>query len=248
MTKRFGTTTVVNNVSLRVADGEWLVLLGTSGSGKTTTLKMTNRLVEPSAGMVTIDGKDVAAVDPHALRRSIGYVFQRIGLFPHMTVGQNIAVPLLLAGWQRPAIAARVRELMKMLELDDSLIDRRPAALSGGQSQRVGVARALASRPRILLLDEPFGALDPLTRGRLWQSLLRIRESAALTAIFVTHDIVEGLTIGHRLGVMVEGRLVQIGTPQELFAAPKHEFVAGLVASATRQARAIDAIMSPEPL
>ncbi len=176
LSKRFGEFTAVNELSLRVDEGELLVLVGGSGSGKTTTLKMVNRLIEPTAGRVLIDGQDAGGIEPHVLRRRIGYAFQRIGLFPNMSVGENIAIPLTLQGWEPARIARRVDELLELVELAPGIsADRRPAELSGGQKQRVGVARALAASPRVMLLDEPFGALDPLTRDRLQQSFLRIR-------------------------------------------------------------------------
>ena len=244
LTKRYGASTVVDRLSLTVAEGELLVLLGTSGSGKTTTLKMVNRLIEPSSGRVIIDGRDASTIEPHDLRRKIGYVFQRIGLFPHMTVAENVAVTLTLLGWTEASIARRVDELLDLLELDPAFRDRRPAELSGGQQQRVGVARALAASPRLMLLDEPFGALDPLTRDRLQQSFLRIRRQLKLTAIFVTHDMVEALVIGDRIAVMHEGRLVQIGTPAELLQAPADDYVLQLMNTPRRQAALVDGFLA----
>jgi osmoprotectant transport system ATP-binding protein len=244
LTKRYGASTVVDRLSLTVAEGELLVLLGTSGSGKTTTLKMVNRLIEPSAGRVIIDGRDASTIEPHDLRRKIGYVFQRIGLFPHMTVAENVAVTLTLLGWTEASIARRVDELLDLLELDPAFRDRRPAELSGGQQQRVGVARALAASPRLMLLDEPFGALDPLTRDRLQQSFLRIRRQLKLTAIFVTHDMVEALVIGDRIAVMHEGRLIQIGTPAELLQAPTDDYVLQLMNTPKRQAALVDGFLA----
>ena len=170
LVRRYGGEVAVADVSFRVAAGEMLALVGSSGSGKTTTLKMINRLVEPDAGRVVVDGRDTASVEPHMLRRSIGYVFQGIGLFPHLTVARNVAVPLRLAGWSRDRIRTRVAELLALVELDEALAARFPDELSGGQQQRAGVARALAASPRVMLLDEPFGALDPLTRDRLQRS------------------------------------------------------------------------------
>ena len=221
LTKQYGRVTAVDGLSLTVAEGELVVLLGGSGSGKTTTLKMLNRLIEPTSGRVVIDGQDALSVEPHELRRRVGYVFQRVGLFPHMNVGENVAITLTLMGWDRGRAAARVEELLELVELDPAAMrERRPAELSGGEQQRVGVARALAASPRLMLLDEPFGALDPLTRDRLQQSFLRIRRTLRLTAIFVTHDMVEALLVGDRIGVMHHGRLVQIGTPSQLLQAP----------------------------
>jgi osmoprotectant transport system ATP-binding protein len=243
LARRYGDRLAVDGVSFRVAAGELLALVGASGSGKTTTLKMINRLVLPSAGRVLVEGKDVATLETHRLRRSIGYVFQGVGLFPHMTVGDNVAVPLRLAGWERDRSRARVAELLTLVELDPQLASRRPSELSGGQQQRVGVARALAVSPRIMLLDEPFGALDPLTRDRLQQSFLELRRRLELTAVLVTHDMAEALLLADRVGVMHEGRLVQIGTPAELLRAPADAHVALLLATPRRQARRLDELL-----
>jgi osmoprotectant transport system ATP-binding protein len=244
LTKRYGEFAAVSELSLRVEEGELLVLVGGSGSGKTTTLKMINRLVEPSAGTVLIDGQVTDGIAPHTLRRRIGYAFQRVGLFPHMSVGENIAIPLTLEGWDQARIARRVDELLELVELAPGVsADRRPVELSGGQKQRVGVARALAASPRLMLLDEPFGALDPLTRDRLQQSFLRIRKSLALTAVFVTHDMAEALLVGDRIGIMREGRLIQIGTPRELLHAPSDDYVQQLIETPMRQASMVDALL-----
>ena len=244
LTKRYASAVAVDDLSLHVSEGELLVLLGGSGSGKTTTLKMVNRLIEPSAGRITIDGQDVGAIAAHELRRRIGYVFQRIGLFPQMTIAENVGVTLTLLAWDATRIRRRVDELLELVELSPDLVrDRRPAELSGGQQQRVGVARALAASPRVMLLDEPFGALDPLTRDRLQQSFLRIRRQLDLTAIFVTHDMVEALLVGDRIAVMNEGRLVQIGTPRELLQAPADDYVRQLMDTPMRQARLVDTLI-----
>jgi osmoprotectant transport system ATP-binding protein len=244
LTKRYGDVAAVDALSLKVEDGELLVLLGGSGSGKTTTLKMINRLIEPTSGHVTIDGQDARAFEPYELRRRIGYVFQKIGLFPHMTIADNVAVTLTLIGWDASRIQGRVDELLELVELaPDAVRERRPTELSGGQQQRVGVARALAASPRLMLLDEPFGALDPLTRDRLQQSFMRIRRQLGLTAIFVTHDMVEALLVGDRIAVMNEGRLVQIGSPRELLQDPADAYVRQLMETPTRQARVMDALL-----
>ena len=247
LVKRYGDAVVVDDVSLRVRAGELVVLLGGSGSGKTTTLKMINRLIEPSAGSVRLDGADTADLPPHELRRRIGYVFQRVGLFPHMTVGENVAVTPGLLGWPPERIAARVDELLDLVELDPAVRDRRPGALSGGQQQRVGVARALAAEPRVMLLDEPFGALDPVTRERLQQSFLRIREQLALTVVFVTHDMTEALTLADRIAVLRRGRLLQVGTPRDLLTRPADDYVDRLMSTPRRQAAAVDALLAGAP-
>ena len=242
--KRYDNVIAVDQLSLTVADGELLVLLGGSGSGKTTTLKMVNRLIEPTSGHVLIEGRDAGAIEPHELRRRIGYVFQKAGLFPHMTVAENVAVTLTLLGWDRVRLQARVDELLELVELaPDQVRGRQPSELSGGQQQRVGVARALAASPRLMLLDEPFGALDPLTRDRLQQSFLRIRRHLALTAIFVTHDMGEAILIGDRIAVMHEGRLVQVGSPRELLQRPADDYVRRLMETPTRQARIVDTLL-----
>jgi osmoprotectant transport system ATP-binding protein len=249
LTRRYGQVTAVDRLSLKINEGELVVLLGGSGSGKTTTLKMVNRLIEPTSGRVLIDGQDAGAIEPYELRRRIGYVFQRVGLFPHMTVGENVGVTLTLLGWDRRRTAARVDELLELVELDPALMrDRHPDELSGGEQQRVGVARALAASPRLMLLDEPFGALDPLTRDRLQQSFLRIRQRLALTAIFVTHDMVEALLVGDRIAVMHGGRLVQIGTPSELLQSPADDYVRQLMATPRRQAELVDGLLTARRL
>jgi osmoprotectant transport system ATP-binding protein len=245
LTKRFGEQVAVAGLSLTVAEGELLVLLGGSGCGKTTTLRMVNRLTEPTSGQVLVDGADTAALAPHELRRRIGYAFQRVGLFPHMTVAENVGVTPSLLGWDAPRIRRRVDELLELVELDPATMrDRRPDELSGGQQQRVGVARALAAEPRLMLLDEPFGALDPLTRDRIQQSFRRIREALHLTAIFVTHDMGEALVLGDRIAVMDAGRLLQVGTPHELLTSPADDTVRQLMDTPRRQAAAVDALLA----
>jgi len=239
LTRRYGRALAVDGVSFRVDPGQVLALVGDSGSGKTTTLKMINRLVEPDGGRVLVEGRDTASLDPHALRRSIGYVFQGVGLFPHMSVAENVAVPLRLLGWPRDRSRARVAELLALVELDASLAARLPAALSGGEQQRVGVARALAASPRVMLLDEPFGALDPLTRDRLQRSFDELRHRLSLTAVFVTHDVAEALVLADRIGVMRAGRLVQVGTPGEIARRPADDDVARLLDTPRRQARLV---------
>lgn len=234
--KRLGDAPVVDGVSFTVARGERLVLLGGSGSGKTTTLKMVNRLIEPDDGRVELDGIDVTTLPRHDLRRRIGYCFQQVGLFPHMSVEENVGITPHLLGWPRARIRERVDELLALVELDPATFrDRAPASLSGGQQQRVGVARALAADPSVLLLDEPFGALDPLVRARLQQSFLEIARRLALTVVFVTHDVVEAMLVADRIAVLHEGRLAQLGTADELLARPANEYVRALLTTPLRQ-------------
>jgi len=243
LSKSFGARMVVDRLSLRVRRGELLVLLGESGSGKTTTLKMINRLIEPTSGRVRIDGVDTTTLEPHELRRQVGYCFQQVGLFPHLTVAENIAITPVLLGWDPARVSRRVAELLDLVELDASdFRGRRPDQLSGGQQQRVGVARALAARPAVMLLDEPFGALDPLTRDRLQQSFQGIRRNLGLTAIFVTHDMTEALLLGDRIAVMRAGHLVQVGAPAELLHEPATAYVADLMSMPARQAEALAAL------
>ena len=245
LTKRYGDQAVVDDVSLSVAEGELLAVLGGSGCGKTTTLKMINRLIEPSSGSVQVGGEDVTGLPPHELRRRIGYAFQQVGLFPHMSVARNVAVTPTLLGWSEADVRRRVDELLELVELDPAAVrDRRPDQLSGGQQQRVGVARALAARPRVMLLDEPFGALDPLTRQRLQESFVRIRRRLSVTAVFVTHDMVEALVLGDRIAVMRAGRLVQVGTPAELMRSPADDYVRQLVDTPCRDARVVDSLLA----
>ena len=221
-----GGAEAVRDLSMEVREGETLVLLGTSGSGKTTTMKMVNRLIEPTAGYVLIDDTDVMEQDPIVLRRTIGYAIQHIGLFPHMTIAQNIAVIPRLLGWSGDEIAERVGALLDMMALDPAEFrDRYPAQLSGGQKQRVGVARALAADPPIVLMDEPFGALDPITREQLQDEFIDLESEIRKTVIFVTHDIFEAVKMGDRIALLDDGCLQQLATPSELIESPANEFV-----------------------
>jgi len=224
-------TEAVKGVSFEIPKGEFCVLLGPSGCGKTTTLKMINRLIPVTSGRILIDGKDIAKVDENELRRGIGYAIQEIGLFPHMTVEENIGTVPRLLRWPKEKIQRRVEELLELVGLvpPGEFINKYPAELSGGQRQRVGVARALGADPPILLMDEPFGAIDPITRERLQDEFLRIQEEIKKTIVFVTHDINEAVKMGDRIALMREGRLIQYATPAELLAHPKDDFVRDFV-------------------
>jgi osmoprotectant transport system ATP-binding protein len=235
----------VRDVTLRVSQGQLLVLLGGSGCGKTTTLKMINRLIEPTAGLIEVDGRDIRSVDATHLRRVIGYVFQGIGLFPHMTVGENVAVVPRLLGWPADRIAARVDELLELVHLPARTYrSRQPAQLSGGQQQRVGFARALAAGPRVMLLDEPFGALDPVTRDELRSEFQTLRRQLNLTAVMVTHDMTEALLTADLIAVMNAGRLLRVGTPHQLLTDPGDDFVAALMSGPKRQADQLEALLT----
>ncbi len=241
VSKRYGDEYAVKEVTLKVARGEFVAVLGESGSGKTTLVKMINRLVEPDGGVVRVAGKDVRGEDVVALRRRIGYVIQHIGLLPHLTVADNVAtVPRLLA-WTDDAIRARVDELLALVGLPD-VGNRFPDQLSGGQRQRIGVARALAAKPEVLLLDEPLGALDPITRLGLQRELARIHRELKLTSVMVTHDMVEAFTLADRIAVMFRGELRQLATPRELASTPADEYVARLVGLAREQAEVVRAL------
>jgi osmoprotectant transport system ATP-binding protein len=221
----------VRALSLEVGDGELCVLVGPSGCGKTTTLKMINRLIEPTSGRISIDGDDVTGADPVQLRRRIGYVIQQVGLFPHQTIADNVATVPRLLKWDRRKVTNRVDELLDLVGLDPSVYrDRYPEQLSGGQRQRVGVARALGADPPVLLMDEPFGAVDPITRGRLQDELLRLQATVRKTIVLVTHDVDEAIKLGDRIAVLAEGGvLAQHGTPAEILGTPADAFVAGFV-------------------
>ena len=226
-----GTSTpAVDGLSLEVDRGEIVVLVGPSGCGKTTTLKTINRLVEPTSGSVLVDGRDVTAVPVHELRRGIGYVVQSSGLLPHRTVRQNVGTVPRLLGWDDDRIADRVEELVELMGLQPELLPRYPGELSGGQQQRVGVARALAADPPVLLMDEPFGAVDPIVRARLQDELLDLQARVAKTIVLVTHDVDEAVRLADRVAVLrVGGTLAQVATPDELLAHPADEFVADLL-------------------
>ncbi|WP_040695154.1 ABC transporter ATP-binding protein [Nocardia vinacea] len=221
----------VDRVSLTIPAGEIVVLVGPSGCGKTTTMRMINRLIEPTSGTITIGGRDVTGVNPDQLRRGIGYSIQQAGLFPHLTVAKNVATVPGLIGWDRKKVAARTDEMLELVGLDpDTYRDRYPRQLSGGQQQRVGVARALAADPPVLLMDEPFGAVDPITRGLLQDELLRLQSELGKTIVFVTHDFNEAVKLGDRIAVLGnQSRILQYDTPAAILADPADETVAGFV-------------------
>ncbi|MBZ9862757.1 ABC transporter ATP-binding protein [Mesorhizobium sp. CA12] len=238
ITKRYDETTVVDNVSMVIEPGTVATIVGTSGSGKTTLLRMINRLVEPTSGVIKLDGADNRSVPGYQLRRSIGYAIQGHGLFPHRTVAQNIATVPLLLGWDRDRIKARVDELMTLYQLDPQAYGPRyPHELSGGQQQRVGVARALAAEPNVLLMDEPFGALDPIIRTKAQEDLLAIQKRFGTTIILVTHDMEEAVHLGDKIAVMDAGKLVQYAKPAEILARPANGFVETLVGASERPFR-----------
>jgi osmoprotectant transport system ATP-binding protein len=238
VTKRYGDADVVSDVSLIIQPRTIAVIVGTSGSGKTTLIRMINRLVEPTSGIIKLDGVDNRAMPGHELRRSIGYVIQGHGLFPHRTVAENIATVPALLGWDRARIAARVEELLTLFQLDPADFGPRyPHELSGGQQQRVGVARALAAEPNVLLMDEPFGALDPIIRAKAQEDLLAIQKHFGTTIILVTHDMEEAIHLGETIAVMDAGKLVQYAPPAEILARPATPFVEELVGPGERPFR-----------
>jgi osmoprotectant transport system ATP-binding protein len=234
-----GRTFAVADVNLRIERGLLVALVGTTGSGKTTILKMINRLVVPDSGDVTVDGEDVAAVDAPTLRRRIGYVFQNGGLFPHMTVAENIGVTATLLGWRAPEITARVDELLDLVELPKSYAPREPQTLSGGERQRAAIARAIAVRPSIVLLDEPFGALDAVTRDSIGTAYRALHDKLGLTTIMVTHDMQEAVLLADRIAVMKAGRLLAYDVPKALISAPADPDVAALMSMPKRWAERI---------
>lgn len=206
----------VNNVNLKIAKGEFICFIGPSGCGKTTTMKMINRLIEPSAGKIFIDGENIMDQDPVELRRKIGYVIQQIGLFPHMTIQQNISLVPKLLKWPEQQRKERARELLKLVDMGPEYVDRYPHELSGGQQQRIGVLRALAAEPPLILMDEPFGALDPITRDSLQEEFKKLQKTLHKTIVFVTHDMDEAIKLADRIVILKAGEIVQVGTPDVL--------------------------------
>lgn len=229
--KQYGQTKAVNDVSFEVAEGENLILLGTSGCGKTTTLKMLNRLIEPTSGQVLINNEDITLQKPELLRRNIGYVLQNTGLFPHYTISQNIAVVPKLLKWSDTQIRQRTEELLSKFHLPTYLLDKYPRQLSGGQQQRVGLARALMTDAPVLLMDEPFGALDNITRANIQSEFKQLDELQRKTIVMVTHDVQEAFELGDRIAIMDKGSIVQLGTPTELLFKPVNAFVSDFLRS-----------------
>ncbi len=238
ITKTYDATTVVDRVTLTVQPHTICVVVGTSGSGKTTLMRMINKLVEPTSGQIRIDGEDIAAIPAYELRRRIGYAIQGHGLFPHRTVGQNVATVPKLLGWDKRKTAERVDELLTLFQLDPAQFrDRLPHELSGGQQQRVGVARALAASPNILLMDEPYGALDPVIRAKAQEDLLAIQRRFGTTVVLVTHDMEEAIHLGDTIAVMDKGKLLQCAKPSDIISNPATPFVAELIGTSERPFR-----------
>jgi osmoprotectant transport system ATP-binding protein len=234
LTKRFpgAARPAVDRLTLSVHEGEVCVLIGPSGCGKTTTMRMINRLIEPDCGAITVGGRNVLAIDPIALRRSVGYVIQQVGLFPHWSIADNIATVPRLLGWEETRIRARVDALLMLVGMDpDRDRNRFPRELSGGQRQRIGVARALAADPPVMLMDEPFGAIDPISRAHLQAELLKILRNLSKTIVFVTHDIDEAIRMGDRIAILRDGALLQFDTPERILARPANAFVEEFVGS-----------------
>lgn len=226
LTKKFNDVTAVDNLTVELQTGEIIVLIGPSGCGKTTTLRMINRLIEPTEGTISIDGTDISETDPVELRRNIGYVIQQTGLFPHMSIAQNIGLIPRVEKWPEEKQRTRVEELLEFVGMSASeFYDRYPDELSGGQQQRIGVARALAADPEIILMDEPFGALDPITRGTLQDELLKMQDTIGKTIVFVTHDMDEALKLADKIAIMQDGKIIQFDTPEQILRNPADDFV-----------------------
>ncbi|MEG7335358.1 choline ABC transporter ATP-binding protein OpuBA [Bacillus sp. 0102A] len=244
----------VNNVNLKIAKGEFICFIGPSGCGKTTTMKMINRLIEPSAGKIFIDGENIMEQDPVELRRKIGYVIQQIGLFPHMTIQQNISLVPKLLKWPEHKRKDRARELLKLVDMGPEYLDRYPHELSGGQQQRIGVLRALAAEPPLILMDEPFGALDPITRDSLQEEFKKLQKTLHKTIVFVTHDMDEAIKLADRIVILKAGEIVQVGTPDDISRNPADEFVEEfigkerLIQSSSPDVERVDQIMNTQPV
>ena len=248
VTKAHGGRNVLHRVSLGIRQGEFLAVIGPSGAGKTTLLRLINRLADASQGVVRVEGQDVRAVDPIALRRRIGYVFQGIGLFPHMTVAENIGITPSLLGWDSRRIAARVEQLIALVRLDPAAHrDRLPHQLSGGERQRVGVARAIAAEPHIVLMDEPFGALDPITRDALGRDYRQLHDALGVTTVMITHDALEAVLLADRIVVVRDGRVIADGTPRALMLEERSDYVGDLLQMPRQQAERLQALMDGRP-
>ncbi|WP_045385081.1 choline ABC transporter ATP-binding protein OpuBA [Bacillus spizizenii] len=249
-----GSKKAVNNVNLKIAKGEFICFIGPSGCGKTTTMKMINRLIEPSAGKIFIDGENIMEQDPEELRRKIGYVIQQIGLFPHMTIQQNISLVPKLLKWPEQHRKERARELLKLVDMGPEYLDRYPHELSGGQQQRIGVLRALAAEPPLILMDEPFGALDPITRDSLQEEFKKLQKTLHKTIVFVTHDMDEAIKLADRIVILKAGEIVQVGTPDDILRNPADEFVEEfigkerLIQSSSPDVERVDQIMNTKPV
>jgi osmoprotectant transport system ATP-binding protein len=242
-----GSRHALRDVSLDVRFGEFIVVVGESGAGKTTLLKLINRLIEPSSGTVHTFGTDVRSIDPIRLRRGMGYVFQEVGLFPHLTVAENIAITPHLLRWDAGATRARVNELLDLVRLPREIAARLPDTLSGGQRQRVGVARAIAARPKIVLMDEPFGAVDPITREVLADDYRALHDTLELTTVMITHDLLEAVLLADRMAVMQHGRIVGEGTPHDLLTGSTDDYVRNLMAKPRRQADRVTELAANGP-
>ena len=241
-----GRTFAVRDLSLDIDAGEFVSIVGTSGSGKTTLLKLINRLIDASAGEIEVEGRNITEIDPVLLRRSIGYVFQGVGLFPHLSVAENIAITPRLVGWDRDRCMRRVNELLDLVRLPRDLGERFPETLSGGQAQRIGVARALAAEPKIVLMDEPFGAVDQITRGALARDYRDLHDRLGLTTVMVTHDVIEAVLLADRIAIVVDGEIIEAGTSRDLLAGTKHDYTRELMALPRLQAERIRALSRKE--
>jgi osmoprotectant transport system ATP-binding protein len=245
LTKRYGSLVVVDNISMVIPAHTITAIVGTSGSGKSTLMRMVNRLVEPSAGTIRIDGQNISTLAPFELRRRIGYAIQNHGLFPHRSVAENIATVPRLLGWTKTRVAARVDELLALFQLEPGKFrERYPHELSGGQQQRVGVARALAAEPNILLMDEPFGALDPIIRAKAQEDLKAIQRKFGTTVLIVTHDMEEAIALGERIAVMDGGKLLQYATPAEMLVSPATDFVESLIGTRDKAFRLLSLMLA----
>ena len=234
----------LDDVTIDIAQGEFIALVGQSGSGKSTMLGMVNRLIDPSAGIVRFDGEDIRNLDPIRLRRRIGYVFQDVGLFPHMTLAENIAITPRLLGWDEARRGMRADELLTLVQLPPANYRSRfPSELSGGQRQRIGVARAIAAEPRVVLMDEPFGALDLRTRDALSRDYRKLHDSLGLTTVMITHDVIEAVLLADRIAVMHDGRMIGLGTPHDLMSGATSPEVHALMDMPRRQAERLNALM-----